>query len=128
MTFFGEVGAALADVKREQSELRREVDSGQLWMEAGVADAAARRCDRTCEEINRWLWQAEQLTERRKFGANEDGRNAAERYAQAGLEVTAVMKEARTVFENMAATYRVAGGLAATTDEANAQMLRSQHE
>lgn len=128
MSFFGDVGAKLAHVAQKQTDLQRAVASGELWMEAGVADAAAKRCDRTRDEINQWLSEAEQLAELRKFGDNEDGVRAAERYAQAGREVMAVMKDARTVFENMAATYRAAGGLVAITDEANAQMLRSQPE
>lgn len=92
MAFFDQVSGQLAGIEQQQTDLRRAVDAGELWMEAGVAETAAQRCLQTSDEINQWLSNAERLTWRRSFGDNEDGRKAAARYAQAGREVMAVMK------------------------------------
>jgi hypothetical protein len=128
MAFFDQVSGQLADVGRQQSDLRRAVDSGELWMEAGVAEAAAARCQRTVDEINDWLNKADRLADRRKFGNNEDGNRAADRFGRAGEEIYVVMENARTVFQKMKATYLAAGRTAAEADAAGAQSFRSSSE
>lgn len=128
MAFFEQVSGQLAGIGQQQTDLRRAVDSGELWMEAGVAEAAAKRCDQTRDEINQWLNDTERLTQRRKFGANEDGNLAAEKFGQAGDEVVGVMVNARTVFENMAATYRAAGRTVAEADAAGEQKFQGSSE
>lgn len=128
MAFFEEVSSQLADVGRQQNDLQRAVASGELWMEAGVAEAAAARCQQTVDEINQWLSDARRIAERRKFGNNEDGLRAAERFGQAGDEMVTVMMNARTVFENMAATYRAAGRTVAEADAAGGQSFRGSTE
>ena len=128
MAFFEQVSGQLVDVGRQQSDLRRAVDSGELWMEADVAKTAANRCQQTVDEINQWLTSAERLTWQRKFGANEDGYRAADRFGRAGEEIFAVMENARTVFQNMKATYLAAGRTAAEADAAGEQSFRGRSE
>lgn len=72
-----------------------------------------------------WLDDSRALTERRKFGANEDGEAAASRFAQAGQEYVEVMTNARNVFQQMADTYRAAGRAVAEAEESNQQMFGS---
>jgi uncharacterized protein YukE len=123
---FEQAGAQLAGVAARQTDLQRAVAAGELWMEAGVAERAAARCDQAVEEINDWLRRADVLTWKRKFGANEDGEAAAARFAQAGQDFIDTMTNARQVFESMAATYRAAGRTVTEADTANEQMFRGQ--
>ncbi|MGH3931765.1 MAG: hypothetical protein ACRDTF_17530 [Pseudonocardiaceae bacterium] len=55
---------------------------------------------------------------------NDDGNAAAERFFQAGQEYIAMLEKARTVVENMEATYRAAGRTVAEADEAGRQSFR----
>ncbi|MGH3991602.1 MAG: hypothetical protein ACRDSN_03955 [Pseudonocardiaceae bacterium] len=128
MAYFEQVSGQLVGVERQQTDLRRAVDSGELWMEAGVAESAAKRCEQTITDIDEWMVKADRLTERRKFGDNEDGQRAAERFGQAGDEIVAVMREAQQVFQNMAATYRAAGRTVAEADAAGQQQLQGRSE
>lgn len=121
---FAQVGAQLSGVAQQQTDLQRAVAAGELWMEAGVADRAVRRCEQAINEIDEWLTSTDRLVRRRKFGANEDGRSAAERFGQAGQDVVDVMRTAQRVFANMAATYRAAGRTVADADSAGEQMFR----
>ncbi|MDQ4011514.1 MAG: ESX secretion-associated protein EspG [Actinomycetota bacterium] len=82
---FGQVGAWLTGAAAQQTDLQRAVAAGELWMEAGVAERAAARCDQAVEEINDWLARGDRLTWRRKFGANEDGAAAADLAAAAAI-------------------------------------------
>ncbi|MGH3834841.1 MAG: hypothetical protein ACRDSF_03915 [Pseudonocardiaceae bacterium] len=125
---FEQAGAQLAGVAARQTDLQRAVAAGELWMEVGVAERAAARCDQAVEEINDWLARADVLTKKRKFGANEDGEAAAARFAQAGREFIATMTNARQVFENMAATYRAAGRMVTEADAANEQTFRGRSQ
>lgn len=128
MGFFDQVSDQLAGIGQQQNDLRRAVDSGELWMEAGVAEAAAKRCEQTITDIDEWLTSADRLTKRREFGANDDGYRAAARFGQAGDEIVAVMQNAQRVFANMADTYRAAGRTAAEADAAGGQMFRGSSE
>ncbi|MGQ0778572.1 MAG: hypothetical protein ACT4NY_29865 [Pseudonocardiales bacterium] len=121
---FQQADAQLVGINGQQTDLQAAVVAGQLWMEAGVAETAAKRCDQAVVDINLWLGGARRLAERAMFGANEDGEAAAERFAQAGRELIAVVENARTIFQNMAATYRAAGRAAAEADEAGQQSFR----
>jgi hypothetical protein len=93
-------------------------------MEAGIAETAAKRCEQAVREIDDWLVDADQLTRKRKFGANEDGEAAAERFVQAGHDYIASMRNAQQVFANMAVTFRAAGRTVAEADAAGQQMFR----
>ena len=95
MSNFEQAGAQLAGVAAQQTDLQRAVAAGELWMEAGVAERAAARCDQAVAEINDWLARADVLTWKRKFGANEDGEAAAARFSQAGREFIETMTNAR---------------------------------
>ena len=86
MPNFAQAGQQLDGLRQQQSELAAAVESGQLWMEADVAERAAARCEQAVDELHAWLDDSRALTERRKFGANEDGEAAASRFAQAGQE------------------------------------------
>ncbi len=123
---FEQAGAQLAGVAQQQTDLQRAVAAGELWMEAGVAERAAARCDQAVEEIDQWLNGANRLTQRRKFGDNEDGHAAAERFAQAGQDFIDTMKNAQRVFANMASTYRAAGRTVTETDAASQQMFQGR--
>ncbi|MGH3836502.1 MAG: hypothetical protein ACRDSF_12505 [Pseudonocardiaceae bacterium] len=123
---FEQAGVWLAGADQQQTDLQRAVASGELWMESGVAERAAARCDQAVEEIDQWLNGADRLTQRRKFGDNEDGHAAADRFAQAGQDFIDTMKNAQRVFANMAATYRAAGRTIAETDAAGQQMFRGR--
>src|SRR2546423_13914631 len=126
---FEQAGAQLADIAVQQNSLAAAVASGQLWMDAGVAERAAARCDQAVDELDKSLLRgAEKLARLRKFGDNEDGRAAAGRFAQAGRDNIATMRKAQQVFKNMAATYRAAGRTAAETEAANEQMFRSRFQ
>jgi hypothetical protein len=118
--------AQLADVAQQQSTLSAAVAAGELWLEAGVAERAAARCDQAVEEIDNLLTDAQRLTQKRKFGDNEDGNAAAERFALAGQNYIDTMTNAQQVFTNMAATYRAAGRTVTETDATNEQMFWSQ--
>jgi|SRR6185312_14314451 succinate dehydrogenase/fumarate reductase flavoprotein subunit len=125
---FEQTGAQLADIAARQNSLAAAVASGQLWMEAGVAERAAARCDQAVDQLDASLRRARELTRRRKFGDNEDGRAAAERFAQAGQDYIDTMRQAQHVFRTMAATYRAAGRTVAETEAANEQLLRGRSQ
>ncbi|MDQ2788891.1 MAG: hypothetical protein DLM60_11650 [Pseudonocardiales bacterium] len=116
----------LAGVVQQQGSLAAAVAAGELWLESGVAERAATRCEQAVREINDLLRDARQLTVKRKFGDNEDGHAAAERFARAGRDYIDSMQNAQTVFRNMAATYRVAGRTVTEADVANEQMFRGR--
>ena len=128
MAGFEQADAQLAGVAQQQFGLRAAVDAGELWMDADVAERAAARCDQAVEELDHWLIRAHELTVRRKFGDNEDGNAAAERFVQAGHEFIATMRNAQQIFANMAATFRAAGRTVAKADEAGRQMFRGKPE
>ncbi|MGH3776609.1 MAG: hypothetical protein ACRDRR_12910 [Pseudonocardiaceae bacterium] len=121
---FEQAGVWLAGADQQQTDLQRAVAGGELWMEAGVAERAAARCDQAIEEIDEWLRDAHLLSQRRKFGANEDGEAASARFAQAGQDFIDTMKNAQRVFANMAATYRAAGRTVTEVDASSQQMFR----
>ena len=125
MPNFAQAGQQLDGLRQQQSELAAAVESGQLWMEPDVAERAAARCEQAVDELHAWLDDTRALTERRKFGANEDGEAAASRFSQAGQEYVGVMTNARNVFQRMADTYRAAGRAAAQAEESNQQMFGS---
>lgn len=111
----------LKQVQEQQQSLAGAVWSGRLWMEEGVAERAAARCDQVVDELNEWLFDTDALTRRRAFGANADGEASAARFVRAGQDYVAVMTGARGVFEKMAATFRAAGRTAAQAEDANRQ-------
>ncbi|MGH3942150.1 MAG: hypothetical protein ACRDTG_26710 [Pseudonocardiaceae bacterium] len=125
---FEQAGAQLAGINGQQTDLRRAVAGGELWMEAGVAETAARRCDQAITEIDDWLSSAYRLTQRRKLGNNADGNAAADRFSRAGRDFIDSMKGAQRVFANMAATYRAAGRTVTQADEAGQEMFRGRSE
>ncbi|MGB6164761.1 MAG: hypothetical protein WBF75_19760 [Pseudonocardiaceae bacterium] len=123
-----QVGAPLVDVAQQPGSLAAAVAAGELWMEAGVAERAAARCDQAVDEINDLLRRADVLAWERKFGANLDGGAAATRFAEAGRDFIDTITNARGVFENMAATYRAAGRTVTEADAASEQMFRRRSE
>ncbi|MGH3852442.1 MAG: hypothetical protein ACRDR6_02875 [Pseudonocardiaceae bacterium] len=118
----------LAGAVQQQMSLRAAVDAGELWLEAGVAERTAARCEQAIREIDELLRGADALTRKRKFGDNEDGNAAAERFAQAGFDYIDAMRGTQQVFANMAATYRAAGRTITEADAANEEMFRSKPE
>jgi hypothetical protein len=128
MAGFEQADAQLAGLAQQQFSLRAAVDAGELWMDADVAERAAARCDQAVRELNDWLAGTRELTVKRKFGDNEDGNAAADRFVEAGHEYIASMRNAQRVFANMAATFRAAGRTVAEADEAGQQMFRGQSE
>jgi hypothetical protein len=125
---FDDAGTQLAGVAHQQNSLAAAVAAGALWLEAGVAERAAARCDQAVREMDDLLTDAQQLTRKRRFGDNQDGHAAAERFAQAGQDYIDTMKNAQQVFRNMATTYRAAGRTAADADATNEQMFRARPE
>jgi hypothetical protein len=125
---FKDPSAQLADVAQQQNSLAAAVAAGELWMEAGVAERAAARCEQAVEDIDDWLGRARVLIRKRRFGDNEDGNAAAERFAQAGHDYIDSMRNAQQVFRNMATTYRAAARTVTETDTANEQMLRGRSQ
>jgi hypothetical protein len=125
---FEHAGGQLAAVAQQQNSLAAAVAAGEVWMEAGVAERAAARCEQAVREIDDLVYDARHLTRLRKFGANEDGQAAAERFAQAGQDYIDTMRNAQQVFANMAATYRAAGRTVTETDAANEQIFRSRSQ
>ena len=95
-------------------------------MEAGIAERAAARCDQAVRELDDSIRDARQLTRLRMFGDNEDGRVAAARFAQAGVNYIDTMRKAQQVFRNMAATYRAAGHTVTETEAANEHLFRDR--
>jgi hypothetical protein len=125
---FEQRAAQPAGVAQAQNSLEAQVAAGQLWMDAGVAEAAAARCDQAVSELNGWLSGALLLTEKLRFGANADGRAAAARFVHAGDEFLATMVNARAVIENMATMFRAAGRTVAQADAAAEQMFEGRPE
>ncbi len=130
-----QAGAPLASTTQQSSALAAAVASGELWMEAGVAERAAQRCDQAVDDIDFLLMDTNQLIVKRQFGANDDGNHAANRFAGggqdcvgAGQDYIDTMTNARRVFENMAATYRAAGRTVTEVDAASEQMFRRRSE
>jgi hypothetical protein len=121
-------GGSLAGVAQQQGSLATAVAAGELWLESGVAERAAARCEQTVREIDDLVTDAHQLTRKRKFGDNADGHAAAERFAQAGHDYINTMRNAQQVFTNMAATYRAAGRTVTEADAASEQMFRDRSE
>lgn len=124
MSAFGHLGAQIGAIAEQQTDLQRAVASGELWMEAGVAETAAKRCDQAVQDINASLRGARQLVRLCKFGDNDDGRTAANRYAEAGQQYIAMMENARTVIESMAMTYRSSARTVAEADMAGRQTFQ----
>lgn len=120
--------AQLAGVARQQKSLAAAVAAGELWLEAGVAERAAQRCEQAVREIDDLVIDARQLTVKRKFGDNEDGNAVAERFVQAGYDYIAAMRGAQQVFTNMAATYRAAGRTITEADAVNERMFQGRSE
>jgi hypothetical protein len=125
---FEQVGAQLAGVGAQQNSLAAAVASGKLWMEAGVAERAAARCDQAVRDVDDLVYDARDLTRKRKFGDNEDGQAAAKRFALAGQDYIDTMREAQQVFRNMAATYRAAGRTVTQADASNEQLFGGRSE
>ena len=125
---FEQGGAQLADIAAQQNSLAAAVAAGQLWMEAGVAERAAARCDQAVEDLDDSLTAAKKLTRLRAFGDNEDGHAAAERFARAGRDYVKTMQHVQEVFRNMAATYRAAARTVAETEAANEQLFRGRSQ
>lgn len=119
-----QAGAPLPGVTPQPSPLAAAVASGQLWMEAGVAERAAARCDQAVKDIDSLLTAARWLIQRREFGRNKDGGDAAKRFSDAGQDYIDTMKNVGQVFKNMASTYRVAGRTATEMDLASEQVLQ----
>ncbi len=92
---FEQIGAPLVGAAQPPSSLAAAVAAGELWMEAGVAESAAARCDRAVREINDLLRDARDVIRKREFGGNEDGNRVAERFAQAGQDYIDAMKNAQ---------------------------------
>jgi hypothetical protein len=46
-----QAGAQLAGVAQQPASLAAAVAAGELWVEAGVAERAAQRCDQAVEDI-----------------------------------------------------------------------------
>ena len=118
---FGELGGQLSAFADQQSDLKAAVESGQLWMEPDVAERAATRCEQAAGELDDWLVDMDELVQRRKFGANEDGEAAAARFAAAGREYVQVIADAQSVFLRMAETYRAAGRTMERAEQAGHQ-------
>jgi len=125
---FEQIGAPLAGAAQPPSSLAAAVAAGELWMEAGVAESAAARCDRAVEEIDDLLMGARRLTQTWKFGDNGDGNAAAKRFVQVARDYIDMMRNAQRVFANMAETYRAAGRTITEDDAANEQMFRGWSE
>ncbi|MGQ0774611.1 MAG: hypothetical protein ACT4NY_09365 [Pseudonocardiales bacterium] len=123
---FEQAGAQLVGINGQQTDLQAAVAAGELWMEAGVAETAARRCEQAITEIDQWLSSADRLVRRRKLGDNADGNAAAARFSEAGRDFIDSMRNAQRVFANMAATYRAAGRTVARADEAGQDMFRGR--
>ncbi len=121
-----QAGGQLDGVAQQQNTLAAAVAAGELWLESGVAERAAARCEQAVREIDKLCRDAHQLTRKRKFGDNADGHAAAARFAQAGQDYIDTMRNAQQVFKNMAATYRAAGRTVTEADAANEQMFRGQ--
>jgi ABC-type nitrate/sulfonate/bicarbonate transport system substrate-binding protein len=123
---FEHAGAQLAAIAAQQKALATAVASGQLWMDADVAERAAARCEQAVEELDASLRHTYELTRLRRFGDNEDGHAAATRFAEAGQDYIKTMRNVQEVFRNMAATYRAAGRTVAETEAANEQLFRGR--
>ncbi|MGH3930404.1 MAG: hypothetical protein ACRDTF_10560 [Pseudonocardiaceae bacterium] len=123
---FERASAQLVGIKGQQNDLQAAVAAGELWMEAGVAETAARRCEQAVTEIDEWLGRARQLIQTRKLGDNPDGNGAAARFSEAGWDFVDSMKGAQLVFTNMAATYRAAGRTVTQADEAGQETFRGR--
>jgi hypothetical protein len=124
MSSVEQAGMPLAGVAQQQTSLAAAVAAGELWMEAGVAELAAARCDQAVDEIQALLTDAQEILRKRAFGANDDGNGAAGRFVDAGHDYIKTMMNAQKVFANMAATYRAAGRTVTETDVAGEQMFR----
>lgn len=125
---YEQAGAQLAGIAAQQNSLAAAVAAGELWMEAGVAERAAARCEQAVGDIDDLLRDARDLTRKRKFGDNEDGNAAAARFVQAAQDYIDTMRNAQQVFRNMAATYRAAGRTVAQADASNMQMFGGRSE
>jgi hypothetical protein len=121
---FQHASAQLAGVAAQQNSLAAAVAAGELWMEAGVAERAAARCEQAVRDIDDLVYDARDPARKRKFGDNEDGQAAAERFAQAGQDYIDTMRNSQQVFRNMAATYRAAARTVNEADATNEQMFR----
>ncbi|MCA1672481.1 MAG: hypothetical protein LC799_09840 [Actinobacteria bacterium] len=126
MPGFEQAGAQMAGLRQQQTDLQRAVAAGELWMEAGVAEAAASRCQQAVEEIDRWFVGAGRLAQKLPFGDNQDGHRVAQRYAQAGEEFIAAMRGAQEVIKSMAITFQAAGRTVAEADAAGEQQFRGR--
>ena len=125
---FAQSQAELAGIAQQHTQLRAAVDTGELWMDSDVAERAAARCDQAVRDLDQWLRDARVLTDKRKFGANEDGDAAAKAFAQAGREYLDTIRNAQRVIANIAETFRAAGRTVVAADEAGQQMFRGAGE
>ena len=72
MSPFGDLGKQVGDLAQKQTQLKTDLvtaaASGELRMEDGAAEDAARRCDRAASDISASLANTDQFVRRRKFG------------------------------------------------------------
>ncbi|HEY2764386.1 MAG TPA: hypothetical protein VGJ13_10300 [Pseudonocardiaceae bacterium] len=125
---FQQANAQLTGLAQNQTDLQRAVASGDLWMEAGVAERAAQRCERAIDEIDQSLNDAHRLTRLLPFGDNQDGWAAADRFAVAAQDFMKAMRGAQCVLRNMADTYREAGRTVTEADVTSAQPFQGRSE
>jgi hypothetical protein len=118
--------AQLNSIALQQTDLHRAVAAGELWMDADVAENAAKCCEQTVRDIDRLVSDAQPLIRRRRFGGNADGNRAAKRYANAAQDYINTMRNAQRVFTNMAATFRAAARTVTEADESGRQAFRGQ--
>lgn len=121
-----QAGARLAGLAQQPGSLAAAVAGGELWMEAGVAERAAQRCDQAVEDIDFLLLGVQELLKDRAFGANDDGYGAAGRFVNAGQDYIDTMRHAQQVFANMAKTYRAAGRTITEADAVSKQMFQGE--
>lgn len=125
---FAQANRDLASLQQRQQGLDAAIFGGELWMEPGVAERAAVRCEQQIDEVDQMIYDLRPLARERKFGDNADGRAVAAAFKDAAVtgenSVEGVLRNSQDVLRNMAATYRAAGRAAAQAEQANQQMFQ----
>ncbi|MGH3979165.1 MAG: hypothetical protein ACRDRZ_09225 [Pseudonocardiaceae bacterium] len=124
---FAQQSRRLAAFRQEQRGLQAAVAAGELWMEAGVAERAAKRCERGFTEVEEIIDKLRPLGREFRFGENDHGRQVAKAFKNAAVgdhnSVTAVLRESQHVLRDMAQTFREAGRAVEHAERTNEQDL-----
>jgi hypothetical protein len=124
---FAMQAAQLKQSTTDWSQLKSAAAGGQLRMEHGVAERAAKRCEAMVATLDGHYNSAAELLIRGSAGACEIGRELGSTFDSKAIggsnSLTSVITQHQQILTDMAATYRAAGAAFAAREQANVDGL-----